>query len=116
VTARKQETVLGKDSIDFTLGRPSAEFEKLSLDSDRLNKMAAGAGGEYLKLPGLSDLMVRLTRRYETHGHGPQQAAEYALFTAETSFKRHVKMAVAFGLFVACVTAEWLLRRHWQLS
>lgn len=116
VTARKQEAVLGKDAIDFTLGRPSAEFEKLSLDADRLGKMAAASGGEYLKLPGLSDLIARLARRYETQGHGPQQATEYTVFAAKTSFRRHLKMAVVFGLFVLLVTAEWLLRRRWQLS
>jgi len=115
VTARKQQTVLGKDAIDFTLARPSAEFERLSLDAERLTKMAA-ASGEYLRLPGLSDLMTRLTRRYETHGRGQQQATEYTLFTAATSFRRHLKMALAFGLFVLLVSAEWLLRRHWQLS
>ncbi len=116
VTARKQETILGKDTIDFTLGRPSAEFEKLSLDSERLDKMATAANGEYHKLPGLSDLMARLIRRYETRGQGPQQPTEYAIFTSATSFWRHMKMIIAFGLFVLLVTGEWLLRRHWQLS
>jgi uncharacterized membrane protein len=116
VTANKQNSLLGKDSIDFTLGRPSAEFEKLSLDADRLAKMAAAGGGDYLKLAGLSDLMVRLTRRYELHAHGPRQPAEYTLFTATTNLRRHLKMITAFGLFVLLVTGEWLLRRRWQLS
>jgi len=116
VTARKQQTVLGKDSIDFTLGRPSAEFEKLSLDTDRLTKMAAEGEGEYLKLPGLNDLVARLARRYEAQARGPQEATEYAIFTGADSFRRHLKMGVAFGLFVLLVTGEWLLRRYWQLS
>ena len=66
--------------------------------------------------PGRSDLMARLTRRYETHPHGPRQPTEYTLFTATTLFRRHLKMGLTFGLFVLLVTGEWLLRRRWQLS
>jgi uncharacterized membrane protein len=116
VTARKQNTLLGKDSIDFTLGRPNAELEKLSLDSDRLTKMAAAGNGEYVRLPGLNDLMARLIRRYETLPHGPRQPSEYTLFTAKTVMARYLKMVTTFGLFVLLVTGEWLLRRRWQLS
>jgi hypothetical protein len=116
VTAQKQNTPLGTDSIAFVLGRPNAELEKLSLDANRLTKMAAAGGGEYLKLPGLSDLMGRLVRRYETLPQGPRQPAEYSLFTARTRTDRHLKMIVIFGLFVLLVAAEWLLRRRWQLS
>jgi len=60
--------------------------------------------------------MARLTRRYETHPHGPRQPTEYTLFTATTLFRRHLKMGLTFGLFVLLVTGEWLLRRRWQLS
>ncbi|MBN1347612.1 MAG: hypothetical protein JXQ73_33305 [Phycisphaerae bacterium] len=116
VTARKQDRVLGKDAISFTLGRPSAEFEKLSLDGDRLAKMAGAAGGEYVKLPGLSDLMARLVRRYETRGLGARQPTEYAIFTASTDFRKHLKMAIVFGVFIVLITSEWLLRRYWQLG
>ncbi len=116
VVARQQDKELGRDTIDFTVGRPSAEFERLSLDTARLTKMAEAGGGEFLRLPGLSDLLARLARRAETRGQGPQQAQEYAVFTAATSACRHLKMGVAFGLVVLLVTAEWLLRRHWQLG
>lgn len=116
VVASKQETELGKDSIDFVLGRPSAEFEKLSLDSDRLTKMASAGRGEYLRLPGLSDLIAKLRRGYEMQGGRDGRLEEYAVFTATTEFARHAKMAVAFGLFVVLLTCEWLLRRHWQLG
>ncbi len=116
VTAQKQNTPLGKDTTDFVLGRPSAEFEKLSLDVDRLTKMAGAGGGEYLRLPGLSDLMNRLIRRHEMRGAGSRQPTEYALFSASTHLRKHLKMGVCFGLFVLLVTGEWLLRRRWQLS
>ncbi len=116
VTALKQSALLGNDAVDFTLGRPNAELEKLSLDADRLSKMAGAGGGEFLKLPGLSDLIGRLIRRYETLPHGPRQPREYTLFTASSNSTRYLKMGLAFGLFVLLVTVEWLLRRRWQLS
>ncbi len=116
VVAQKQDKQLGKDAIDFVLGRPSAEFEKLSLDSDRLTKMASAGQGEYLRLPGLSDLVAKLLRGYELRGGRDGRLKEVAVFTAATEFARHAKMAAAFGLFVILITCEWLLRRHWQLG
>jgi uncharacterized membrane protein len=106
VEARKAGKRLGVDEVDFAVGRPNQEFDRLSIDRTLLKRLAAVTGGEYYEPASFGDLvdhLGRMTIKENIH-------KEYGIQTLPSLF------AILFGLFLALVTCEWLLRKYYQLN
>jgi uncharacterized membrane protein len=106
VEARKDNKRLGISEATFTVGRPNQEFDRLSIDRALLKKLASATGGDYYEPAAFGDLVERLrtlTIKEDIH-------REWGIQTVPGLF------AILFGLFLAIVTGEWLLRKYYQLN
>jgi hypothetical protein len=106
VEARKDTKRLGVQEVEFTVGRPNQEFDRLSIDRALLKKLTQATAGEYYEPANFGDLVERLrTLTIKENIH-----REYGIQTISSLF------GILFGAFLALVTAEWLLRKYWQLN
>ena len=105
VEAEKDGTALGKDEVQFSVGRPNQEFDRLSIDRGLLKAIAQQTGGAYYEPAAFGDLVETLRGRTITE----DIHREFGIQTVPGLF------AVLFGLFLALVTGEWLLRKYYQL-
>jgi len=106
VEARKDNKRLGITEVEFTVGRANQEFDRLSIDREVLKKLAQATAGEYYEPANFGDLVERLrTLTIKQNIH-----RELGIQTVPGLF------AILFGGFLAIVTAEWLLRKYWQLN
>ena len=106
VEARKDQKRLGIEEVQFAVGRPNQEFDRLSIDRTVLKKLAQATGGEYYEPANFGDLVDRLrnlTIKEDIH-------REFGIQTIPGLF------SILFGLFLVIVTAEWLLRKYYQLN
>ena len=106
VEAKKDRKTLGAQQTDFTVGRPNQEFDRLGIDRDLLTALAEATGGAYYETDTFGDLVERLRSR-----------------TLQEDVHREVGLATEpglfgflFAVFLATVTAEWLVRRRYQLN
>ena len=106
VEAEKEGTALGKDEVRFSVGRPNQEFDRLSIDRALLKKIAQQTGAGYYEPAAFGDLVGTLRQRTITE----DIHREFGIQTVPGLF------AILFGLFLAVVTGEWLLRKHYQLN
>ncbi len=106
VEARKDNKRLGTDETDLAVGRANQEFDRLNIDRTLLKKLAQATGGEYYEPANFADLVERL--RTETIKEDIHR--EVGIQTIPGLF------GVLFGVFLALVTAEWLLRKYYQLT
>ncbi|MBE3071054.1 MAG: hypothetical protein IMZ66_12535, partial [Planctomycetes bacterium] len=106
VEARKDNQSLGKEEVEFTVGRPNQEFERLSIDRALLKKIAEATGANYYEPAAFGDLVDRL----RTLTIKEDIRREFGIQTVPGL------LAILFGLFLALVTGEWLLRKHYQLN
>ena len=106
VEARKENQSLGKEEVAFTVGRPNQEFERLSIDRTLLKKIAESTGANYYEPAAFGDLVDRL----RTLTLKEDIRRELGIQTVPGLF------AILFGLFLAIVTGEWLLRKYYQLN
>ena len=101
VEARIGEISLKSDKLPLEVGRPNLEFEKLDLDEKTLEKIATATGGRYVPLSTADHLIDQLD-------HKQRKKTEH--------IERPLFWPPAFWLlFVAAITAEWILRRKYQL-
>jgi len=105
VTAKKDAATLGEDEVQFSVGRPNQEFDRLSIDRAVLKAIAQQTGGGYYEPAAFGDLVANLRGRTVTE----DIHREFGIQTVPGLF------AVLFGLFLALVTGEWLLRKYYQL-
>jgi uncharacterized membrane protein len=106
VEARKDNKRLGVAEIEFAVGRPNQEFDRLSIDRAVLEKLAQATGGQYYEPANFGDLVESLrsmTIKENIH-------REWGIPTLPGLF------SILFGAFLAMVTAEWLLRKYYQLN
>ncbi len=97
---------LGRDEIALTVAPQSAEMDQLARNDDLLRGVAEASGGSFGILAGLPDLVDRITREQLQRSPLPAEGRTVRLF----------HFPLLFGLFVVLLTAEWLLRRGWQLQ
>lgn len=96
-----EQTLAAPEKIHVEVGRPNLEFEKLDMNEKVLVKIAAATGGRYKHITTADDLIDQLDRTQ-------QKKKEY--------FTRPLFHPGWFWtLFVGLVTAEWVLRRRFQL-
>ena len=106
VEARKDGKRLGIAEDSFVVGRHNQEFDRLSIDAALLKELAQATGGEYYEPANFGDLVERLrSRTIQEDIH-----RELGLQTVPGLF------AILFAVFLTLVTAEWLLRKHYQLN
>lgn len=101
VEARLGEVNLKSDKIPLEVGRPNLEFEKLDLDEKLLARIAADTGGRYVPLSTADHVMDQLDRTQRKR----TERIERPLYWPPGFWT----------LFVAVLTAEWILRRKCQL-
>jgi uncharacterized membrane protein len=106
VEARKDAKRLGIEETTFTVGRPNQEFERLSIDRGLLKKLAAATAGEYYEPANFGDLVERL-RTLMIHENIHR---ELGIQTVPGLF------GILFGAFLLIVTAEWAIRKYYQLN
>ena len=106
ITARgADEKILGTDSLPLAVRPRSSELENTDRNDRLLREIARRSGGAYEDIARLPELLdVILARQKGMAAPGP-------LIT----WHRLYNFPVLFVLFVALVTAEWLLRHRWQL-
>ncbi len=90
----------------FLVTEPVAEFSDSSLNEELLQAMAAQTGGAYFNERDVTGLAERID--------GALKQAKNAAGAVEN--KPLWDMPVLFGLLIALLCAEWLLRRKWDLA
>ncbi|MGD0382683.1 MAG: glutamine amidotransferase [Thermoguttaceae bacterium] len=101
VQARLGESTISSGKIAFEVGRPDLEFEKLDLDDKMLARIAADAKGRYFHITTADLLLNQLDRSRRKRS----EYVERPLYSAP----------LFWTLFVGVLTAEWILRRKYQL-
>ena len=101
VEARLGEVNLKSDKIPLEIGRPNLEFEKLDLDEKMLKRIAEDTGGRYVPITAADHLVDQLDRRQRKKTEYIEQPLYWP--------------PVFWCIFVAAITAEWVLRRKYQL-
>jgi len=102
VTAALAGASLGEAEFAFFVGEPTREFEKLDLDSEGLDRIAAATGGLYLPLLSFDQLPSVLRARSEKE----VEQREILLWNTPA----------LFGAFVLLISGEWILRKRRLLS
>jgi len=116
VRAEKDDRPLGTAAAEFTVARPNQEFERLSINDALLRRLALASGGQYYRLTTLGNLIDVLHRQQiarDEHVEWPL-VGRTLIGVAHTAGAavRLTTTHLVFFLFLALVTAEWLIRRR----
>jgi hypothetical protein len=101
VTATVGGADLHAETVPFDVGRPNLEFDRLDLDDTLLKKLATSTGGHYRHLSTADSLINDLNRSERRL----RVALEQPLYWP----------GPYWGIFVAVLTTEWVLRKRYQL-
>jgi uncharacterized membrane protein len=107
VAAAEAGKALGEVTLEFRVGKPNLEFEKLDLDDRLLRRLADETRGRYFDLAGLDELVGALTGEVRAS----RTAREVRLYP-----ETNLKGVLAALVFLAAAAAEWLIRKRLQLS
>ncbi|NQU19851.1 MAG: VWA domain-containing protein [Candidatus Nealsonbacteria bacterium] len=99
-----EQTIAAKEKLVVEVGRPLMEFEKLDLDERTLAAIAADTGGRYVHVTTADYLIDQLDRT--------QRKKRISMNFPEYEWPM---LALLWLLFVAALTAEWVLRKRFQL-
>jgi uncharacterized membrane protein len=102
---------LGADEQTLTVVPFSKEMDRLGRNDGLLQLVADRTDGRMVDISALPDLIDQIIRRLQARdpGVGADEVEGATLFDAGDRF------VLLFLLFVALLTAEWLLRRRWHL-
>lgn len=95
------KTTIAGEKMIVEVGRVNLEFEKLDMDEDTLMKIAAASGGRYVHINRADNLIEQLDKTQQEK----VDRIEKALFWPPGFWL----------LFVAVLSAEWILRKRFQL-
>ena len=101
VAAVEAGVPVGDTTVTFNVGRPNLEYEELDLNDDVLRRIAGDSGGRYYYLSNVNELLLDLAAEQEA--------------TRITGYRKFYHLPAIFFIFIALLTAEWVLRRTWQL-
>ena len=98
---------LGSDEQTLLVVPFSKEMERLGRNDGLLQLIADRTDGRKADISGLPDLIDQIVQRQKAKGKldAGEQAEVYPLFD----------FPLLFFVFIALLTGEWLLRRHWHL-
>jgi hypothetical protein len=94
-------TTLHAGKARFDVGRPNLEFDRLDLDDATLTRLASATGGRYRHISTADGLVTDLDRRERRSRVALEQPLSWP--------------GPYWALFVAALTAEWTLRKRYQL-
>jgi uncharacterized membrane protein len=94
---------LAEDALPLRIAEPMAETEHLARNDSVLRELADRTGGRYVELSAFPDLVDVLIAR------APPAGLAAATVHSLTNFP------AAMAVFIVALTAEWLLRRRWEL-
>ncbi|RPI59628.1 MAG: hypothetical protein EHM48_08600, partial [Planctomycetaceae bacterium] len=97
---------IGQDDLPLTITTHSAEMDRLARNDAVLQIIADKSGGKMAGLQALPDLVSTIIDRQKLRA-GPQPQARVV---------RLYNFTTLFIVFAALLTAEWILRRRWQLQ
>jgi uncharacterized membrane protein len=98
--------LIGTDELTLTVAPHSKEMDRLARNDKLLRRIAAMSDGRCAKLFDVGKLIAQLISRGEAlAGTGPR-ITNYRLYN----------FTLLFVIFVVLLTAEWVLRRNWQLQ
>ena len=100
---------LGSDELTVTVAPQSAEMDRLARDVATLRMVADSSDGRYTDVSGLPELLDQIEERQTARGRAPAAPKVWPYYDDGVQF------TLLFLLFVALMTAEWLVRRSWQL-
>ncbi|MFH0965016.1 MAG: glutamine amidotransferase [Planctomycetota bacterium] len=101
VSASEGGAALGEATVTFQVGKPNLEYEELNLNDEELRKVASETGGRYYYLSNANELLLDLASK--------EQANRIS------GYLKLYHLPALFFVFVGLLTAEWILRRKWQL-
>lgn len=101
-----RDEALGKDLLPVVVEAASKEMEQLARNDALLRDLAVVTGGRYADLTALPDVIDDLIDRQRRLAGPPPRPDIHRLY----------HFPVLFIAFVVLLTAEWLLRRRWQLQ
>ena len=93
---------IGKDHFEFIVGRPDREFDRVDVDEALLRNLAARTGGAFHTLADAGRIPDELRARRRMI----MRREEFNLWNAPWFF----------AVFLACVSAEWILRKRCGLN
>ena len=97
---------LGADELPLTVAKRAKETDRLARDAASLKAIAAAAKGRYAELAELPEVIDQVIAR---------QAGRIMPAPKPTEYDLH-NFPILFFVFVGLLTAEWLIRRNWQLQ
>ncbi|MBI5723844.1 MAG: hypothetical protein HZA50_07800 [Planctomycetes bacterium] len=107
VTAVDQDgKTLGQDAMPLTVLLHSSEKDRLARNDGLLGQIASASRGRYADISALPDLLDQIIQRQQSRAAAAPQIKTVHLYN----------FTVLFLVFVCLLTAEWLLRRAWQLQ
>ncbi|MCS6975476.1 MAG: glutamine amidotransferase [Gemmatales bacterium] len=108
VSARHQGNDLGSTTVRFMTYRDDSELLNQAANHTLLEQIARATGGSFRVHGGLRNLLEEIN---------PAAAAESVKITRLPDWKQANPglMTLLFALFVALLSAEWVLRRLWGL-
>ena len=115
VKAETLQGPIGTAELEFRVGRPNLEFDKLDLDDKMLKRLAQKTKGRYVTLVGLNNFVGRLKSVEQAKSTITSvdvwSDKSFSIFGQEIS----LYLLLAFLAFSALVTAEWVIRKRRQL-
>ena len=97
---------LGSDELKLIVAPHSRESDRLARDAKTLKAVAEATKGRYAELSALPDVIDEIIARQK----------DRLLPAARPSQHRLYNFPLLFLVFVGLLTAEWLIRRNWQLQ
>jgi uncharacterized membrane protein len=101
VEARVGQQPLSSEKLTVEVGRPNLEFEELDLDDEMLGRIASDSGGRYVHITTADHLTEHFDRALRSRRQFRQQRLYWP--------------PLFWLLFVGVLSAEWILRRRFQL-
>jgi hypothetical protein len=100
--AAKDGAEIGTDAFEFVVGRAASEFDRVDVDEQLLQSLAGETGGVFHRLTTAGTIPDEIEQRRNLVAH----RREINLWNAPW----------LLGIFLACVTAEWVLRKRRGLN
>jgi len=105
ITGTLDKENLGEVKVNFVVGKPMVEYEKLDLNEDLLKKLALSTGGKYYSLVNSEQLAQDLVETQKVSRE----------VRKISPWNKPLYMAIFFAIFVALISIEWILRKWHQL-
>ncbi len=101
--------------LEFRVGRPNLEFDRLDLNDELLKRLADKTKGRYVTMVGLNNFVARLksTEQADSTIKSVDVWSDSTLQVFGQGISLY--LLAAFLVFSALVTTEWVLRKRRQL-